>query len=201
VRIDDSQSPLARIKRIVYLDPSPQLSHEVGNNITQPLYVSPFYPSRSICLFMRVHMSSYLLKRTDLSSNRTIGQSLSCSGLMTAFGVLCSSLCSASSCRSSGYLAAGISPSRDFAAFSEPPSWSSYAGCNLSNINTILYRYTESQTRTVRMLGQLSISMFWVTLVVFLIASFSVWDSTGKVPWASFTFPWEKGFKWPWDKS
>lgn len=135
------QSPLARIKRIVYLDPSPQLSHEVGNNITQPLYVSPFYPSRPVVVVQRPHDSFW------------------CPLFIFVLGFLV------------------------------PFIW--LLGC----------WYTESQTRTVRMLGQLSISMFWVTLVVFLIASFSVWDSTGKVPWASFTFPWEKGFKWPWDKS
>ena len=45
------------------------------------------------------------------------------------------------------------------------------------------HRYTESRTRTVRLLGQLSVMMFLFSVGSFLIVSFNIWDRTGRFPW------------------
>jgi len=45
------------------------------------------------------------------------------------------------------------------------------------------HRYTESRTRTVRLLGQLSVMFFLFSVGSFLIVSFNIWDRTGRFPW------------------
>ena len=43
--------------------------------------------------------------------------------------------------------------------------------------------YTESPSRTVRLLGQMSVVMLLITVGSFIIVSFSIWDRTGRFPW------------------
>lgn len=58
-------------------------------------------------------------------------------------------------------------------------SWSAHTLTRLE----VRCRYTDSPTRSVRLLGQMSVMMFLLTVGSFLIISFNIWDRTGRFPW------------------